>query len=102
IETAATVEADVMLMDVNMQPVNGFEATKKIVRQSPSLKIIGVSVNSQPSYAKNMIQLGARGYVTKDCTKKEMIHAILTVYSGGRYISEEIRKKNPGNNETGA
>ncbi len=93
IKAATKFAPDIILMDINMHPVNGFEATKKILKQAPSRKIIGISVNNQPSYARNMLQLGAKGYVTKDSTKEEMINAIITVYNGGTFICEDIKKK---------
>jgi len=80
----------VILMDINMSPVNGFEATRKILKAAPHIKIIGVSVNNQPSYAKNIMQLGAKGYVTKNSTKEEMIHAINEVMKGKTYICKEV------------
>jgi DNA-binding NarL/FixJ family response regulator len=96
IQAANDIETDVMLMDINMQPVNGFEATRKIMEQTPTVKIIGVSVNNQPSYARNMLQLGARGYVTKDSTKDEMVNAIMTVHNGETYVSSDVRRKMGG------
>ena len=93
IRAANTINADIILMDISMHPVNGFEATKKILRKTPSARIIGISVNDQPSYARNIMQLGARGFVTKDCTKEEMIKAIITVHEGGKFISKDVRKK---------
>jgi len=93
IKAANDLQFDVMLMDVNMHPINGFEATRKILNKRPSLKIIGMSVNNQPSYARNMLKLGARGFVTKDSPKQEMIDAIINVYNGGTYICEDLRKK---------
>ena len=93
IKAAKNIETDIMLMDINMHPVNGFEATKKILKQAPSIKIIGISVNNQPSYARNMLQLGARGFVTKDSSKEEMINAILAVHQGGRFISEDVKRR---------
>ena len=65
IKAASDLHFDIMLMDINMRPVNGFETTRKILKKHPSLKIIGMSVNNQPSYARNMLKLGARGFVTK-------------------------------------
>ncbi|HEV8286723.1 MAG TPA: response regulator transcription factor [Chitinophagaceae bacterium] len=101
INAAKNLSPDIILMDINMRPVNGFEATRKIAQQHPSVKIIGMSVNNQPSYARNMLQLGAKGYITKNSTKEEMMNAIITVYNGGRYICEEIRDKmkDPGDNQ---
>jgi DNA-binding NarL/FixJ family response regulator len=93
IETVVRLNADIVLMDINMHPINGFEATKKIVKQNPSVKIIGISVNNQPSYARNMLQLGAKGFVTKDSSKEEMVKAITTVYKGGKFICDVIKKK---------
>ena len=82
-----------MLMDINMYPVNGFEATTKILNQHPSTRIIGMSVNNQPSYARNMLKLGGRGFITKDCSQHEMIYAITCVHDGDIYISEDVRRK---------
>lgn len=96
IATAGTLLPDVMLMDINMQPINGFEATRTIVQQHPQIKIIGVSINNQPSYARNMIDMGAKGYVTKNSSREEMITAILEVYNGNAYICKEIRQKMNG------
>lgn len=93
IHAAAALLPNIMLMDVNMSPVNGFEATRKIVKNFPAIKIIGVSINNQPSYARNMMQLGAKGYVTKNSPREEMIDAILQVARGKTYICKEILKK---------
>lgn len=93
IEKAADLHPNVMLMDVNMSPVNGFEATRKIVKQNPEIKIIGVSVNDQPGYARNMLQLGAKGYVTKNSSFQEMVQAILEVMDGKTFICKEVKEK---------
>jgi two-component system invasion response regulator UvrY len=93
IECVEFLPVDVMLMDINMSPVNGFEATRKIAKAYPSIKIIGLSINNQPSYARNMIQLGARGYMTKNSTKEEMIKAIVAVMNGEVYICQDIRDR---------
>jgi len=84
-------QPDVILMDINMAPVNGFEATRKLARLFPSLKIIGLSVNREPSYARNMISLGAKGYLTKSSPSSEIIDAILRVSGGEIYVCKEIK-----------
>lgn len=81
----------IVLMDINMTPFNGFEATEKIRRVSPGSKIIGVSMHSQPAYAKKMLQVGARGYVTKNSSKEEMFTAIIEVFRGNKYVCDEIK-----------
>ena len=93
IAVAPTLNPDVILMDVNMAPVNGFEATRKILKACPNIKIIGVSVNNQTSYARNMMQLGAKGYVTKNSSRDEMVLAIKEVMKGKTYVCMEMQKK---------
>lgn len=89
---------DVMLMDINMSPVNGFDATREIVSVYPSIKIIGTSINNQPAYVRNLMQLGAKGYVTKNSPSTEMIAAILHVHDGGTYICQDVLSKADGQN----
>lgn len=88
---AKELRPDIVLMDVNMTPVNGFEATKLIRKISPGSKIIGITMHSMPAYAKRMFQIGAMGYVTKNSSKDEMITAIMEVYNGRKYICDEVK-----------
>ena len=81
----------IVLMDINMSPVNGFEATKLIRKYSPGSRIIGISMHSMPAYARKMLQLGAMGYVTKNSSKDEMFTAITEVCSGKKYVCEEVK-----------
>lgn len=90
VEVAKVKRPNIILMDINMTPISGFEATEKIRKVSPASKIIGVSMHSQPAYAKKMLQIGARGYVTKNSSKEEMIKAIMEVQNGNKYICDEI------------
>jgi DNA-binding NarL/FixJ family response regulator len=90
ISLAKELSPDVILIDINMAPVNGFEATRKILKQNPLIKIIGLSVHKQLSYAKNILQLGAKGYVTKSSPHKEIIMAITQVFEGKEYICTEL------------
>jgi two-component system invasion response regulator UvrY len=92
IEQAPKLLPDIMLVDINMSPVNGFTVTEKILEVSPSIKIIGLSVNNQPMYANKMLELGAKGYLTKTSTLEEVHHGILEVYNGKNYICEEVKK----------
>ena len=93
IELLAKTFPDIILLDINMSPVNGFEATRKIMNQWPHARIIGMSINDQVVYPKNLIKLGAKGYVTKDCTRQEVTDAIIEVMKGQQYICEAIKKK---------
>lgn len=81
----------IVLMDINMSPVNGFEATKLVRKFSPGSKIIGISMHSMPAYARRMLQMGAMGYVTKNSSKDELLTAIVEVNNGKKYICEEVK-----------
>lgn len=91
VQLAKKLKPEIVLMDVNMSPVNGFEATKLINKYSPGSKVIAVSMHTMPAYAKRMMQIGAMGYVTKNSSKDEMIKAILEVSIGKKYICEEVK-----------
>jgi DNA-binding NarL/FixJ family response regulator len=91
VEIAKSKKPKIVLMDINMTPLTGFDATKQIRKFSPGSRIIGVSMHSMPAYATRMIQLGAMGYVTKNSSKDELITAILEVSNGQRYICNEVR-----------
>jgi DNA-binding NarL/FixJ family response regulator len=91
VEIVKTLKPDIILMDVNMSPVNGFDATRLIAKHSPASKVIAVSMHTMPAYAKRMIQLGAMGYVTKNSSKDEMVKAIIEVSNGRKYICDEVK-----------
>lgn len=92
IEIAMTHRPRIVLMDINMTPINGFDATKAIRKFSPGSKIIGVSMHAIPVYAKKMFQVGAVGYVTKNSSREELIEAILQVDAGKKYICNEVKE----------
>jgi len=91
IELAKNLRPSVVIMDINLPGINGIEATELIRKFCPGTKILGVSLHTQPSYARKMIQKGANGYVTKNSSKEEMVRAILEVNGGGKYICNEIK-----------
>jgi DNA-binding NarL/FixJ family response regulator len=91
VEVTKQKRPHIVLMDINILPISGFEATERIKKVSPNTKVIGVSMHSQPAYAKKMLQIGAKGYVTKNSSKEEMIKAILEVNDGAKYICDEIK-----------
>lgn len=91
VEIAKHEKPRIILMDINMTPINGFEATKMVRKYSPGSKVIGISMHSMPTYAKRMLQMGAMGYVTKNSSKDELVTAILEVNSGKKYVCEEVK-----------
>jgi DNA-binding NarL/FixJ family response regulator len=95
IEQAEKLLPDIMLVDINMSPLNGFDVTEIVSKTAPSVKIIGLSVNNEPKYATRIMELGARGYITKTSSLDEIKHGIMEVYYGKIYICEEVRRNLP-------
>jgi DNA-binding NarL/FixJ family response regulator len=91
VESARLMKPDIILMDIDMTPFSGIEATERIRQESPESKVIGVSMHSHPNYAKRMFQVGAKGYVTKNSSREEMIKAIMDVNKGEKFICEEMK-----------
>ncbi len=83
---AKQFQPDVVLMDVNMPGIGGMEATTKLLKQQPDLKIIVVTVHATGPFPNKLLQAGAMGYLTKGCACDEMIEAIRSVYQGKPYI----------------
>ncbi|MEY3590244.1 MAG: hypothetical protein RLZZ466_764 [Bacteroidota bacterium] len=91
VEFVKTRKPDLILMDINMSPINGFDATKIILREAPDALVVAISMHALPAYARRMFQMGAKGYVTKNSSKEEFVSAILEVKAGNKFICEEIK-----------
>jgi DNA-binding NarL/FixJ family response regulator len=90
-ELAKNARPDIVLLDLNMQPMNGFEVLTVIRKLSPLSKIIGLSMRSEPVIAKKLLRSGAKGYLTKNSPRHEMIDAINEVNKGNSYICQEVQ-----------
>jgi len=91
IDLARDKRPNIILLDINMSPLNGFDILKMVRKQSPGSKVIAVSMHSQPAYAKKMLRMGAKGYVTKNSPRQEMLDAIMDVFNGNTYICQEVK-----------
>ncbi|REL32573.1 UvrY/SirA/GacA family response regulator transcription factor [Thalassotalea euphylliae] len=86
-------QPDVVLMDMNMPGIGGLEATKKIIRYAPDVKVIVLTIHSEDPFPTKVMQIGAAGYLTKGAGPDEMVNAIRAVNSGQRYITPEIAQQ---------
>lgn len=84
---------DIILLDVNMPGIGGLEATRRILRIDPDAKIIAVTVLSDEPFPNQLLNAGARGYISKGCPADEMFAAIRIVHNGDPYISNEVARK---------
>lgn len=84
---------DVVVMDVNMPGIGGLEATRKMLRHNPDIKVLALTIYEDEPYPTRLLQAGASGYITKGCDPEEMIRAIRVINSGQRYISPSIAQQ---------
>lgn len=84
------LEPDVVVMDISMPNLNGVDATRQIVRESPKTKVIALSMHSSSMFVADMIKAGASGYMLKDCLFNELAEAIRVVHDGGAYLSPDV------------
>jgi DNA-binding NarL/FixJ family response regulator len=90
---ARELTPQVVLMDVKMPGIGGLEATRKLLRQDPDIRVVAVTVCDEEPFPSRLLKAGAAGYLTKGAALDEMIKAIRAVASGQRYISPEIAQQ---------
>jgi len=84
---------DVILMDISMPGIGGLEATRKITRALPGIKVIAVTIHDDDPFPARLLEAGAAGYLTKGCDVREIICAIRSVHSGKQYITPGVAQK---------
>ncbi|SFO02717.1 UvrY/SirA/GacA family response regulator transcription factor [Xenorhabdus japonica] len=84
---------DVVIMDMGMPGIGGLEAAKKIIRHSPDIRVVMLTIHTESSLPTKVMQAGIRGYLSKAATPQDMINAIRAVYAGQRYISPDIAQQ---------
>jgi DNA-binding NarL/FixJ family response regulator len=90
IKLAQELKPDVILMDVSMPGITGFEAARAIRERDSQVKIILVTLHDSPGLIRNAFRLGMNGYLLKAETERELVRALEQVMSGGSYISPKI------------
>jgi len=93
LQLAQSLKPDVILMDVNMPGIGGVETCRRILQRNPKQKIIVLTVHNEQTFPKRLLEIGAKGYLTKECGLDEMITAIKQVNLGGSYIASSIAQQ---------
>lgn len=86
-------QPDVVLLDMKMPGIDGWEVTRRLHKSNPNVKVIAVTAMCSDTLPSRILQLGAMGYLTKESGAEEMASAIRKVYKGERYLSAEVAQK---------
>jgi DNA-binding NarL/FixJ family response regulator len=92
VEKAVALKPDVMLMDISMPDLNGVEATARIKKEVPFIKIIALSMHSSKTIIDKMFAAGASGYILKESAFSELVDAIQEVLKGNFYLTPIIAR----------
>jgi len=90
VELSRELKPDVVIIDIAMPDLNGIEATRQIVAESPGIKVIALSMHSDRKFVREMLSAGASGYMLKDSAFEELDKAISTVNDNKTYLSPGI------------
>jgi DNA-binding NarL/FixJ family response regulator len=90
IELARTLRPNVVVMDISMPGLNGTMATKRILAETRSVKVLALSAHTDRRFVSDMLKAGATGYLPKSCAPEELVNAIREVHAGGIYLSPKV------------
>ena len=93
VSRALRVHPDVVLMDVAMPDLGGYEATSRILRADRKIRVLILTMYEEEEVITRCLKAGASGYVLKDAPRADLIHAIEVVKGGGQYLSSRALKK---------
>ena len=92
VRLAKQLNPDIVIMDIGMPGLNGIEATAQIVKQSPNVGVIILSMHSDDTYLARALTAGAKGYLLKDSAGPELDRAVQAVADGRSFFSPAIAK----------
>jgi DNA-binding NarL/FixJ family response regulator len=93
VRLAEEMQPDVVIMDLAMPNMNGYEATRQIRRKAPGCKVLVLSSYGDDDSVKAMLGAGAQGYITKHSASEDLLQAIRQVNSGETYLSPRIAER---------
>jgi len=87
------LKPDVILMDVSMPDMNGFDATRRVHDFDPEAKVLILTMHDEEELVARCLEAGAAGYIMKDAPAAQLLYAIETIRKGERYLSPNVLKK---------
>ena len=89
-QLAVTLRPDVMVLDLSMPVMGGIETTERIVKDSPSVRILVLTMHEERGYVARLIRAGAAGFLLKRSAAAELVRAIRVLAGGGAYVDPSL------------
>lgn len=93
LEAHATAAPDVVVLDINLPGLSGFELLRRMLKRNPNSRVIVFTMNDDPAFAARSIEHGAKGYIAKSEDPALFIKAVRLVAAGERYLSNQVAQK---------
>lgn len=89
IEVLKKLDIDILLLDISLPHISGFQVIPKVKKERPDIKIVVLSMHNDPEFMQRCLMLGAQGYLPKDIDAHEFLKAMDKVNSGEIYTSQK-------------
>ena len=93
VELVKELRPDLILMDVSMPDMNGFDATRRVHEFDPAVRVLILTMHEEEELVARCLEAGAVGYIIKDAPASQLVYAIEMVQKGERYLSPVVLKK---------
>lgn len=95
LDAAQKLKPDIILLDIRMPLLNGLDAGHQLKRLMPTVKLLFLTVNEDPDFARQAFRIGASGYLLKHCAASELSLAIQEVLCGRTYLTPLLTQDTP-------
>lgn len=92
VKLACELQPDIIIMDIAMPSLNGLEATRQVRQNCPSVKVLILTMYENEEYIRQALAFGAMGYLLKDATASELIHAVRAIHKGEAVLSPPVTR----------